>query len=83
MRHAGLGAPPDRSYRGEPQAQLHVLASGKLERFVETKREALFKESNLHLNRPLMTMESWDEDAIDRRGEALFAIARKLWPAPP
>jgi hypothetical protein len=46
------------------------------------KREKLFEESNLQLNRALMRLQSWDEDAIDRRGLALFDIAVKLWQGP-
>lgn len=46
------------------------------------KREKLFEESNLHLNRELMRLDAWDEDAIDRRGRELFDVACKLWPGP-
>lgn len=46
------------------------------------KREALFEHSNLHLNRALMKRETWDEDAIVARGEALFEFAVKIWPSP-
>ncbi|MFT7775358.1 DUF262 domain-containing protein [Roseateles sp.] len=46
------------------------------------KREALFEHSNLHLNRALMTRESWDEAAISARGEALFEFAVGIWPGP-
>jgi hypothetical protein len=46
------------------------------------KRDALFAESNLHLNRMLMRVESWDEAAIERRGSELFEIARRIWRGP-
>ncbi len=46
------------------------------------KREALFAESNLHLNRALMRADKWDEDAIDARGRELFEVARRIWWGP-
>jgi Protein of unknown function DUF262/Protein of unknown function (DUF1524) len=48
----------------------------------DKKREAFFKESNLHLNRTLMVAGDWNEDAIDTRGRALFEIALKIWGGP-
>jgi hypothetical protein len=48
----------------------------------DEKRQALFAHSNLHLNRGLMQLGSWDEDAIAARGEQLFLLAQKLWPGP-
>jgi hypothetical protein len=46
------------------------------------KRERLFAESNLHLNRELMRATSWDEASIETRGTELFEIARRVWPSP-
>jgi hypothetical protein len=46
------------------------------------KREKLFQESNLHLNRVLMRREHWDEAGIADRGQALFNVAVKLWRGP-
>lgn len=46
------------------------------------KRQKLFEESNLHLNRPLMNLDAWNEEAILRRGQALFEKAVVLWPGP-
>jgi hypothetical protein len=46
------------------------------------KRERLFAESNLHLNRALMRAESWDEAAIEKRGSDLFEEARVIWRGP-
>ena len=46
------------------------------------KRETLFAESNLHLNRDLMRADHWDEEAITRRGRALFEIANRIWRGP-
>jgi hypothetical protein len=46
------------------------------------KREALFRESNLHLNRPLMLTETWDEESILHRSETLFQFALQNWPGP-
>jgi hypothetical protein len=46
------------------------------------KRERLFAESNLHLNRRLMRAEFWDEAAIEERGSDLFGVARAIWRGP-
>ena len=46
------------------------------------KRQALLNESNLHLNRDLMQLEHWDEEAITRRGRAMFEVALRVWPGP-
>ena len=47
------------------------------------KREKLFVESNLHLNRSLMLPEKrWDEAEIGARGQVLFDVAVKLWRGP-
>jgi hypothetical protein len=46
------------------------------------KRARLFAESNLHLNRTLMLAESWDEAAIEKRGNELFESARVIWRCP-
>jgi hypothetical protein len=46
------------------------------------KRERMFAESNLHLNRKLMQAELWHEDAIDERGRQLFEIGRGIWRGP-
>lgn len=47
------------------------------------KRNAFFRESNLHLNRSLMQLDGWDEEAITRRGRAMFDVALRIWPRPP
>jgi hypothetical protein len=36
----------------------------------------------LLLNKDIATRESWDEEAIQKRGEALFSLAITLWPRP-
>ncbi|MGH6923291.1 MAG: DUF262 domain-containing protein [Propylenella sp.] len=46
------------------------------------KRERLFAESNLHLNRPLMRLDGWNEKAIEQRGQTLFDVARVIWRGP-
>ena len=46
------------------------------------KRKALFDHSNLHLNRQLMQLGTWDEQGIAARGEALADLALKIWPGP-
>lgn len=48
----------------------------------QSKRSAFFRESNLHLNRELMQLERWDEDAITQRGTAMFEFALRVWPGP-
>ena len=47
-----------------------------------TKRPELFKSSLLPINQQLHGYEKWDEDAIQKRGEELFAMATKVWPGP-
>jgi Protein of unknown function (DUF1524) len=46
------------------------------------KREKLFAETNLHLNRSLLLLKKWDETEIVSRGQALFKVAAKLWRGP-
>jgi Protein of unknown function (DUF1524) len=48
----------------------------------QSKRNAFFRESNLHPNRELMQLEQWDEDTITQRGRAMFEIALRVWPGP-
>lgn len=47
-----------------------------------SKRQALFDHSNLHLNRQLMQHTAWDESAITARGELLAESALLIWPGP-
>jgi hypothetical protein len=46
------------------------------------KRERLFAESNLHLNRDLMRADIWDEKSILQRGRNLFDVASRIWRGP-
>jgi uncharacterized protein with ParB-like and HNH nuclease domain len=46
------------------------------------KREKMFAESNLHLNRALMRLDTWDEGKIAERSQLMFEIALKIWKAP-
>ncbi|HEX6904561.1 MAG TPA: DUF262 domain-containing protein [Thermoanaerobaculia bacterium] len=46
------------------------------------KRTQILKHSALNLNRPLEEYDEWDEDAILKRGRALFRVAKKIWPRP-
>lgn len=55
---------------------------GLQNRAFSEKSEGLFRESNLHLNRSLMVLSTWDETSILQRGERLFVAALELWPAP-
>jgi len=48
----------------------------------EKKRKELFAHSNLHLNRQLMVMQEWNEEAIEQRGRASFELAKQLWRGP-
>lgn len=44
------------------------------------KRPELLRHSLLAINQELRSAEAWNEAAIERRGEALFERALKLWP---
>lgn len=46
------------------------------------KREEILSHSLLPINRALRNEDSWDEEAMIRRGEDLFARAVQLWPRP-
>lgn len=46
------------------------------------KREVYRENTNLQLNRSLILEDAWDEAAISKRGEALFAYARRIWTGP-
>lgn len=46
------------------------------------KMPAVRAHSSLALNRELADRDSWDEDAILERGNALFAIAKRIWTGP-
>jgi hypothetical protein len=48
----------------------------------DAKRERLFAESNLHLNRELMRAPQWNEDTIVQRGRSLFEVAGRIWRGP-
>jgi hypothetical protein len=49
--------------------------------FVE-KQKAFFDHSHLQLNRAFTKGNSWDEAAMQARGEMLFEFARAIWVAP-
>ena len=62
---------------------LHYSVNRSLQnREFSVKREKLFEVSNLHLNRVLMRLKTWDETEISVRGQALFDVAVKLWLGP-
>jgi hypothetical protein len=44
------------------------------------KREAINERTLLELNRRILEVPSWDEEAILERGKILFENARRLWP---
>jgi hypothetical protein len=48
----------------------------------DKKRKELFAHSNLHLNRELMVMNEWNEEAIEQRGRKSFDLAKQIWRGP-
>ena len=46
------------------------------------KRTEILKHSALNLNRSLSEFDEWSEDAVARRGKALFKVAKRIWPRP-
>ena len=49
----------------------------------EKKKEAILKYSVINLNSPfLQSAEQWDESSIEKRSEALFEVALRIWPGP-
>lgn len=46
------------------------------------KRTQILKHSALNLNRPLEEYDEWNEEAIVKRGRALFKVAKRVWPRP-
>ena len=54
----------------------------------EKKQEKILDHSALNLNRPFLRKpflqdgEQWDESSIQKRSEALFEVALRIWPGP-
>ncbi|MBN1810320.1 MAG: DUF262 domain-containing protein [Anaerolineae bacterium] len=48
----------------------------------DEKQPVILEHSALTLNRQLQHYAQWDEEAIAQRGEALFEVARGIWPYP-
>lgn len=46
------------------------------------KRDLLIANTNLRLNIPLISLQTWNETAIVERGEHLANAALKIWPGP-
>jgi len=46
------------------------------------KRQALDEHSVLYLNRELIDMESWDEEAIEKRNSHFSELICEIWPRP-
>lgn len=77
---------------GEREAAIHTLGnltiiSDQLNRSLsnaafEDKAPKLVEHSNLTLNRHIAKSDSWDEKAIQDRGEALAELAVHIWPSP-
>jgi hypothetical protein len=44
------------------------------------KKDALFEHSNLTINREFSTLTTWDEVAIEERGDKLAELASQIWP---
>ena len=49
----------------------------------EVKKPELRKSSLLPINQQLQDADSWNEEAIEARGEDLFERAARIWPGPP
>jgi hypothetical protein len=60
-------------------ASLNSLASNAA---WSDKRKALCGFSVLNLKQSFEDVATWDETAIVKRSELLFAVAQKLWPRP-
>jgi hypothetical protein len=77
---------------GEREASINrlgnlTLTSGPLNSSLSNapwaqKRSALPQHSLLLINQQLSSHETWDEAALDRRGEALAQLICRLWPGP-
>ena len=48
----------------------------------ESKRVGIRENSVLRLNKYFDDKDQWDEEAIVRRGESLFEVAKRIWPHP-
>jgi len=48
----------------------------------QRKRPEITAQSRLRLNAYFQTVDTWDEEAIRKRGLALFEYAKQLWPHP-
>lgn len=48
----------------------------------KAKKDEILKHSAINLNRFLYQANSWDEDGIIKRGNALFMVARRTWKYP-
>ena len=48
----------------------------------DEKRKEFFEHSNLHLNRELMLMKEWNDEAIEQRGRTTFEVAKQIWRGP-
>lgn len=46
------------------------------------EKKAKLANTHIELNRFVLEQERWDEDAITKRAEAMFAAAVSLWPGP-
>jgi hypothetical protein len=44
------------------------------------QKRPLYSESGFHLNRDFVKQDSWDEDRIAARANALFDLAKQIWP---
>ena len=46
------------------------------------KKPALSEHSSLALNRKLIALDTWDEDAVSARSQQLLELAKRIWPRP-
>lgn len=62
---------------------LNLSVNREAQNFVFVKkRDLLIANTNLRLNIPLISLPTWDEAAIAKRGEQLADAAVKIWPGP-
>lgn len=47
-----------------------------------TKKEGIYKHSILMMNKDFANYSLWNEKQIEARGNQLFKLAKKVWPAP-
>ena len=87
-----LGEDDERDERNRRNARVHTI--GNLTLLTKSlnpavsngpwpkKRAEILKHSALNLNRSLSEFDEWSEDTIEKRGKAIFRVAKRIWPRP-